>query len=155
MVLAHDLPDHKPHVIMNPTTDSMSNTTPIPVRNVVVKESIGILVNEAQGISLKASANSSSGIRSQPPDARNALSTSKPAPLNNKKILAMPSNIDIIVTPPGREPRRIGVEAEVDERVEGVTGVPHEGQKKLSVFNTVPHFAQFDKYFTLIQFNTI
>ena len=104
-VRAHDLPDHRPHVMMNPTTASMSNTTPIPVRNVVVKLSIGILVNEAQGISLKASANSSSGIRSQPPDARNALSTSKAAPPNNINTLAIPSKIVRIVIPVGREPR--------------------------------------------------
>lgn len=86
MVRAHDLPDHKPHVMMNPSTASMSNTTPIPVRNAVVKAMIGTLVNvDAQGISLKASANSSSSIRSQPPDARNALSTIKAPPPNNIK----------------------------------------------------------------------
>ncbi len=149
MVRAHDLPDHRPHVMMNPTTASMSNTIPIPVRNVVVKAIIGTLVNEAQGISLKASANSSSGIRSQPPDARNVLSISKPAPLNNIKKLAMPSKTVRSVIPPGREPRLIGVGAEGDERMEGVTLVPHEGQKTLSVCNITPHFAQFDKYFTL------
>ncbi len=104
MVRAHVLPDHRPHVMMNPTIASMSNTTPIPVRNVVVKLSIGILVNEAQGLSLKASANSSSGIRSQPPDARNALSTSNAAPPNNINTLAIPSKIVRTVTPPGREP---------------------------------------------------
>ena len=104
MVRAHDLPDHKPHVMMNPTTASMSNTMPIPVRNALVKLIIGILVNEAHGISLKASANSSSGIRSQPPDARNALSTSKPAPPNNVKKLPIPCKIVKIVIPPGQEP---------------------------------------------------
>ncbi len=60
MVRAHDLPDHRPHVMMNPNTASMSNTTPIPVRNAVVMAIIGTLVNvEAPGICLKASANSS------------------------------------------------------------------------------------------------
>ena len=86
IVRAHDLPDHKPHVMMNPNTATMSNTMPIPVRNAVVKAMIGTLVNvDAHGIYLKASANSSSGIRSQPPDARNALSTIKAAPPNNIK----------------------------------------------------------------------
>ena len=86
IVRAHDLPDHKPHVMMNPNTATMSNTMPIPVRNAVVKAMIGTLVNvDAHGISLKASANSSSGIRSQPPDDRNALSTIKAAPPNNIK----------------------------------------------------------------------
>ncbi len=104
MVRAHDLPDHKPHVMTNPSTASTSNTTPIPVRNALVKLSIGILVKEDHGISLKASANSSSGIRSQPPDARNALSTSKAAPPNNMKTLAIPSKIVRTVIPVGREP---------------------------------------------------
>jgi hypothetical protein len=104
IVLDHDLPDHKPHVMTNPTIESMNNIKPIPVKNVVVKVSIGTLVNEDHGISLKASANSSSGIRSQPPDARNALSTSKPAPPNNVKKLAIPCKTVKIVIPPGREP---------------------------------------------------
>ncbi len=104
IVLDHDLPDHKPHVMTNPTIESMSNINPTPVKNVVVKVSIGTLVNEDHGISLKASANSSSGIRSQPPDARNALSTNKPAPPNNVKKLAIPCKIVKIVIPPGREP---------------------------------------------------
>jgi hypothetical protein len=104
MVRAHDLPDHRPHVMMNPNTASMSNTMPMPVRNAVVKAIIGTLVNEDQGISLKASANSSSGIRSQPPDARKALSTIKAAPPNNIKKLAIPSKIVRIVIPLGREP---------------------------------------------------
>ena len=105
MVLDHDLPDHKPHVMMNPTIESMNNTIPTPVKNVVVKVSIGTLVNEDHGISLKASANSSSGIRSQPPDARNVLSTSKAAPPNNINTLAIPSKIVRTVIPVGREPR--------------------------------------------------
>ena len=51
MVRDHDLPDHKPHVMMNPTIASMSNTIPIPVRNVVVKAIIDTPVNvEAHGI---------------------------------------------------------------------------------------------------------
>ena len=106
MVRAHDLPDHRPQVMMNPNTASMSNTTPIPVRNVVVIASIGTLPNvEAQGISLKASANSSSGIRSQPPDAKNALSKSKAPPPNSITKLAIPCKIVRAVIPPGREPR--------------------------------------------------
>ena len=104
MVLDHDLPDHKPHVMINPTIESMNNTIPTPVKNVVVKVSIGTLVNEDHGISLKASANSSSGIRSQPPDARNALITSKPVPPNNVKKLPIPCKIVKIVIPLGREP---------------------------------------------------
>jgi len=105
MVRAHDLPDHRPHVMMNPNTASMSNTMPTPVRNAVVKAIICTLVNvDAQGISVRASANSSSGIRSQPPDPRNALSTSKAAPPNNITKLAIPSKIVRTVIPPGREP---------------------------------------------------
>jgi hypothetical protein len=105
IVRAHDLPDHKPHVMMNPNTATMSNTMPIPVRNAVVKAMIGTLVNvDAHGTSLKASANSSSGIRSQPPDDRNALSTIKAAPPNNIKKLVIPSKIVRIVIPLGREP---------------------------------------------------
>ena len=154
MVRAHDLPDHKPHVITKPNTASMSNTMPIPVRNAVVMAIIGTLVNvEAPGICLKASANSSSGIRSQPPAARNVLSTSKAAPPNSITKLTMPSKIARIVIPPGRETRRIGAGADGGKRVERVTGVPHEAQKALSVSNNAPHFSQYDKYFTLIQYS--
>ena len=106
MVRAHDFPDHRPQVMMNPNTATMSNTIPIPVRNAVVKAIIGTLVNvDAQGISLRASANSSSGMRSQPPEARNVLSTIKAPPPNNIKKLAIPSKIVRIVMPVGREPR--------------------------------------------------
>jgi len=50
MVRAHDLPDHRPHVIMNPNTASMSKTRPRPVRNAVVMASMGTSVNvEAHG----------------------------------------------------------------------------------------------------------
>ena len=106
MVRAHDLPDHRPHVMMNPSTASMSSTMPMPVRNAVVMASIGMLPNvDAQGISLKASANSSSGMRSQPPDAKNALSTSKAPPPNSITKLAMPCKIVRTVMPLGREPR--------------------------------------------------
>ena len=101
---AHDLPDHKPHVIMNPTTASMSKTIPIPVRNVVVKASIDALVNgEAKGICSRISTNSSSGIRSQPPAARNVLSKSRAAPPNNERKLTMPCKIANTVIPTGRE----------------------------------------------------
>jgi len=41
MVRAHDLPDHRPHVMMNPSIASMNNTTPITVRNTVVMSIIG------------------------------------------------------------------------------------------------------------------
>ena len=51
MVRAHDLPDQRPHVIMNPSIASTSNTMPILARNVVVMVIRGILVNEeAHGI---------------------------------------------------------------------------------------------------------
>ena len=105
-VLDHDLPDQRPHVIMNPNTPTMSNTTPIPVRNAVVKASMGTPENvDAQGISLKASAKSSSGIRSQPPVAKNALSTSKAAPPNIITKLVIACKIVRSVIPLGREPR--------------------------------------------------
>jgi hypothetical protein len=157
MVRAHDLPDHRPHVMMNPNTASMSNSMPMPVRNAVVKAIMGTLVNVvAQGISLRASANSSSGMRSQPPEARKVLSTIKAAPPNNITKLAMPSKIARSVMPLGREPRRGDEGADGTtgaEAAEGVTGAPHEGQKALSSSNVAPHFAQYATQFTLIRLN--
>jgi hypothetical protein len=51
MIRAHDLPDHKPHVMMNPITARMSKTIPIAVRNEVVMAIIETLVKgDAQGI---------------------------------------------------------------------------------------------------------
>ena len=51
-VRAHDLPDHRPHVMKNPSTAITSNARPIPVRNEVVRASRGTPVNEdAHGIS--------------------------------------------------------------------------------------------------------
>ena len=104
MIRAHDLPDHRPHIMMNPTTATRSNTMPMPVRNAVVMAVIGTLVNvDAQGICSRASANSSSGIRSQPPEARNVLSISKAAPPTSITTLVKPSKIVKTVTPVGRE----------------------------------------------------
>ena len=45
IVLAHDLPDHKPHVMMKPNAASMRPTSPIPIRIAVVKAIIGTPVN--------------------------------------------------------------------------------------------------------------
>ena len=104
MVRDHDFPDHRPHVIMNPNKESMSNTKPMTIRTVVVKAIIGILVNvEPHGISLRTSAGIS-GMSSQPPAERNVLIPITPNPAINIKTLVMPSKIVRSVTPPGLEP---------------------------------------------------
>jgi hypothetical protein len=48
----------------------------------------------------------------------------------------------------------MGVGVEGDERMVGVTGIPHDAQKALSLSNFAPHFTQYDIYFTLIEFNS-
>ena len=51
IVRAHGLPDHKPHVMMNPITANMSNTRPIPISKEEVKAIICTFVKmDAHGI---------------------------------------------------------------------------------------------------------
>ena len=45
MVRAHDLPDHRPHVMMNPSTAKISNIRPTTIRKDVVKAISGTPVN--------------------------------------------------------------------------------------------------------------
>lgn len=156
MSRAHDFPDQSPHVMIKPSTASMTNARPMPMRIVVVNVISWTLVNvDAQGICSSASANSASGIRSQPPAASKKLTPISAMPASKLTKLTNPSKIASSITPPGRDRCWIGCEAiglRGDAGVEAGTGAPHEGQNALSACNTAPHFTQYDTYSTYIQY---
>ena len=100
MVRAQDLPDHRPHVMMDPSTDTINNTRPITTKKAEPKAIIISLVNTVANCS-----RTSGGSNSHPPAPRKTPNPIKTIPPNNVKRLTMPCKIVRTVIPVGRTPR--------------------------------------------------